>query len=312
MDRAFHITAAGRRLAAKLLAGETLMITRIMVGTGKAADREQILALTDLIEPKAEATCTEPIVDDEHTSVSFSVEFRSDMNGGLKEDFWLNEYGIFAEDPDDGEVMIYYATLGDYPDAVTHYIPGAVDCRRYPVVITVTSGADVATAFPPSAYMTAEEVRAAIAAASNLSSAIIADFTLPVEGWELTENGAYRYILPVKGCTIQHFPLVALSVSGLEAAEDCKLMSVVETVEGGIAFCAKRVPETNIAGTIALIYSKNGEIGEGYTLPVATSTTLGGVRIQEGSGLTIDSSGNLAIDAATGQQAEDLFASVTE
>lgn len=276
MDRAFHITAAGRRLAAKLLAGETLMITRIMVGTGKAADREQILALTDLIEPKAEATCTEPIVDDEHTSVSFSVEFRSDMNGGLKEDFWLNEYGIFAEDPDDGEVMIYYATLGDYPDAVTHYIPGAVDCRRYPVVITVTSGADVATAFPPSAYMTAEEVRAAIAAASNLSSAIIADFTIPVEGWELTESGEYSFIHPVKSCTPQHFPLAALSENSVGIAQSCGLKAFVETVEGGVRFMAKRTPQAEITGSLALIYSKNDGSGAGAgaagSVPEATTT----------------------------------------
>ena len=120
MEYGFIITAAGRRILAGLLAGQTLTLSRIMVGKGNISSVEEMARLTDLVQPVAEATSTVPAVSAEGDSVSFIVEYRSDLNGGLKEGFWLSEFGVFAQNPGrpEEDVLIYYATLGDFPQYV--------------------------------------------------------------------------------------------------------------------------------------------------------------------------------------------------
>ena len=152
----FTITSAGWQLLTKLLKGETLEITRVMVGKGRVPDDVNPATLTDLVAPVASATSTEPAVDG--NTVSFVVEYRSDLNGGLEESFWLGEFGIFARDPDVGEILLYYGTLGDYPQPVSAYSNGAVDIRRFPCSIILTDELEAVLAYPALAFMTAEDV----------------------------------------------------------------------------------------------------------------------------------------------------------
>ena len=146
----------GWNLLAKLLAGETLNISRIMVGSGKPTDDISLAALTDLIQPVAAATSTIPTT--EHNVMSMVIEYRSDMNGGLENGFWLNEFGVFAIDPDEGEILLYYGTLGDFPQYVSPYTGGSIDIRRFPVSIVLTDDVNVQINYPAIAFMTAEDV----------------------------------------------------------------------------------------------------------------------------------------------------------
>ena len=127
-----------------------------MVGSGRVPDETNPATLTDLVAPVAQATSTTPQIEDK--TVSFVVEYRSDLNGGLEEGFWLNEFGIYAQDPDEGEILLYYATLGDFPQYVSAYTSGSVDIRRYPVSIALTDELNVVIAYPALAFMTAEDV----------------------------------------------------------------------------------------------------------------------------------------------------------
>lgn len=156
MAYGFTITSAGWHLLAKLLAGDTLELSRVMVGSGRLADGESPAQLTDLVAPVTRAEATEPVIDGR--TVSFVVEYRSDLDGGLEEGFWLNEFGVYALDPDGGEVLLYYGTLGDYPQYVSAYSSGAVDVRRFPVSIALTDELQVVFTHPPLAFMTAQEV----------------------------------------------------------------------------------------------------------------------------------------------------------
>ena len=151
----FFIPSAGRTLIAGLLAGETLEISRVMVGSGKPQSQEDLASLTDLVAPVAQATSTNPLRKGD--SVEMVVEYRSDLNGGLSTGFWLNEFGIFAMDGDD-EVMIYYGCLGDFPQWVSAYNDGAIDIRRYPVSINVSTDVQVIITYPALAFMTADDV----------------------------------------------------------------------------------------------------------------------------------------------------------
>jgi len=152
----FTITVKGRALLAKLLAGGTLEITRCMVGSGTVPAGGNPADFTNLVAPVALAASTVPTVGD--LTASFVVEYRSDLNGGLETGFWINEFGIFAMDPDDGEILLYYATLGEYPQYISAYRPDVVEVRRYPVTIAIAEGTEVVLSYPALAFMTAEDV----------------------------------------------------------------------------------------------------------------------------------------------------------
>ena len=153
----FVITEAGNSLLASMVAGQTLTITKAVMGEGTADNAEAARKLTNLIAPGPEATSTEPTVDG--NNVNMIVEYRSDLNGGLQEGFWIGEFGIFGKVGNGAETMIGYGSLGDAKQYVSAYVAGAApDVRRYPVSITVTTGIQVGVAYPAEAWMTAEDV----------------------------------------------------------------------------------------------------------------------------------------------------------
>ncbi len=190
MEAGFTITKQGWHLLAKLLAGDKLEISKIMVGSGKVPEGVNPGEITELVRPVALATSTVPQVEDKQ--VSFIVEYRNDLNGGLAEGFWLNEFGVYANDPDNGEILLYYATMGDYPQYVAAYNGQAVDVRRYPVVIALSECYNVELKPPAGAWVTFEELAETLKRRgyhSNLNLLINGDFRKPVN-----RNGKSKYI----------------------------------------------------------------------------------------------------------------------
>ena len=90
--------------------------------------------MTELVAPVAEGTSTTPVQDG--GTVYMTIEYRSDLNGGLKEGFWLREFGVYAKTAETDEILLYYATLGDSPQPVNPLKDGRVDIRRYPISIS--------------------------------------------------------------------------------------------------------------------------------------------------------------------------------
>ena len=153
------IPRRGRELIAKILAAKIpLKISRIMMGQGVCPDEVFPGDLEDLVEPVAAGTSNEPTYDGD--TVHMTVEYRSDLNGGLDHCFWIREFGVFAQDEDGSEVMLYYGVLGDYPQWVSAYSTTGLDVRRYPISITIGEGAEVIIDYSPEAFMTAEDVGA--------------------------------------------------------------------------------------------------------------------------------------------------------
>ena len=151
-------TRRGRALIAKILAEKMpLTLTRTMVGSGSCPEGLFPGELQDLVEPVAAATSNEPVYDGD--TVHMTVEYRSDLNGGLDHGFWITEFGVFARDLDGEEVLLYYGTLGDYPQWVSAYSNTGVDTRRFPISITVGEGATVIIDYSPEAFMTSDDVK---------------------------------------------------------------------------------------------------------------------------------------------------------
>lgn len=98
------MTDVGNALQAKVNAGQTkLTFTKIKVGSGVNATNP--LALTDIISSKWETTNI--IVKREGKVVSVDTFI---TNNGIKEAFRMSEIGLFANDPDKGEILYAYLT----------------------------------------------------------------------------------------------------------------------------------------------------------------------------------------------------------
>ena len=154
----FVITEAGNQILAKMVAGQTLKLSGVFMDLGTVEDKETARQLTAPLEPGPAGTSTVPTV--KGNQVGMIVQFRSDLDGGLKEDKWIGGFGVYAQDPDTGEpVMIYYASLGHQRQPIAAYVEGtAPDVRNFPISIRVTSGVDATLTYPAGAWMTAEDV----------------------------------------------------------------------------------------------------------------------------------------------------------
>ena len=154
----FVITEAGNRLLAKMVAGQTLELSGVIMEKGTADSADAARKLTAPIDPGPAGTSTVPTVKD--STATMTVEYRSDLNGGLAVGFWIGGFAIYARDPDTREnVMVYYGSLGDAKQYVSAYTQGmAPDVRRYQVSITVTAGVEVSLGYPAEAWMTAQDV----------------------------------------------------------------------------------------------------------------------------------------------------------
>lgn len=309
-DYGFTITDKGRFLIAKLATGVKLELTKTMVGSGRPVDcaaRE----MTDLSEPVAEATSTVPTYVDDR--VDMIVEYRSDLNGGLKRGFWLNEFGIYAVDPDVGEILLYYGCLGDYPQWVSAASKTGVDVRRFPVSIIIGYGADVDTNYCCEAWMTAEDVSKyctdvmlpeLLGEAKKLieqhnsdknahhAGIIRQDIIIPTTGWVQSDPEEYEGLsvdIPVEGVTGDMIPIVIVPPKQIKVIGERKFSPCVKSDDGYIRLYSKASPPEPINATLVLLITSGGATGGGsYQLPTASADKLGGVKIGENINVTDD------------------------
>lgn len=114
------LTNAGQALQTKVLAGAQLTFTRIALGDGQLND-QPIVLLTALIHQTASVTVQSVRVIG--TSTCQVSGFFS--NTTITQGFQWRETGIFAQDPDVGEILYGYTNAGGAGD----YIPTAQDTR---------------------------------------------------------------------------------------------------------------------------------------------------------------------------------------
>lgn len=150
----YCLTEQGEALVAKLIAGDTLNLLYVMAGDGEVPDDCVPYTMTDLSNPVLKGTSTTPVVED--STVSMVLEFQSqDLSSG----FYLREFGVFADDPDDGTILFLYGTLGDYAQWISASDATGVDIRRFPISLTVGEGVEVSIDWSEAAWMTAEDLK---------------------------------------------------------------------------------------------------------------------------------------------------------
>lgn len=130
------LTNAGQALQTKVLAGTQLTFTRIALGDGQLND-QPIVLLTALIHQTASVNVQSVRVIG--TSTCQASGFFS--NATISSGFQWRETGIFAQDPDVGEILYGYTNAGDAGD----YIPTVQDTRIEKYIFTSITVANAQT-----------------------------------------------------------------------------------------------------------------------------------------------------------------------
>lgn len=134
------LTDAGRELQAKAQTGQRLVFTRVGLGDGAAP--ESLGPLTTLINERQSLSIQHQEAPGDGTATLRVIL----TNEGLETGFFMREMGVYAEDPDTQEEILYsYTNAGEHPD----FLPasgGATLVEQIFNLVTIVGDAENVTA----------------------------------------------------------------------------------------------------------------------------------------------------------------------
>lgn len=149
------MTDVGADLQAKVNAGKTkLTFTKIKVGSGVNATNP--LALTDVISSKWETTNFVVKLEGKIVSVDTVI-----TNTGIHEAFRMSEIGLFAQDPDKGEILYAYLTDPE-PDRMPAESGSVVVSQELTIGMVFSNTGNVSLTVNIGALITREQLTEAI------------------------------------------------------------------------------------------------------------------------------------------------------
>lgn len=137
------VTAAGDLLIAKALTGQPIVFTRLVIGDGYIPEAGDPHDMTAMVSPRVEVPITKCALNNEGGAV---IGGRW-TNAGMQTGFYYRELGVFADDPDEGEILYSYGNSGGTarwvpPGTGSDLIEELID-----VVTTVGYASDVTAVF---------------------------------------------------------------------------------------------------------------------------------------------------------------------
>lgn len=217
------LTKQGLKLQAKVDAGNAMQLTKCRLGSGMIGSGQQLEDLTELVAPVQ----TLPIAsvtysDDSHACIISAVTDNSTVTTG----YYLREFGIYAKDPDDGEIL--YAVASDSePDFIPAKGTSTVISQEIGVALTFANAANVTAAVNTSATATISYVNTyvtnAVADLKDMTGASPAQGGIhglvPAPGRGITKNrflqadGTWAFVNDMTGASVG-----AAGASGLVSA----------------------------------------------------------------------------------------------
>lgn len=141
------LTAKGRALQAKVEAGETLTITKMKLGSG-IPDPEEIDNLTDLKQPINVMGISSKAVENNICCVTGVI-----LTSNIETAFYAREWGLFAQDPDEGEILYMYTTDPN-PDFIPAKNAALVLSASYALNIAVLNVDNIVVQIDPEGLIT--------------------------------------------------------------------------------------------------------------------------------------------------------------
>lgn len=206
------LTKQGLKLQAKVDAGNAMQLTKCRLGSGMIGSGQQLEDLTELVAPVQ----TLPIAsvtysDDSHACIISAVTDNSTVTTG----YYLREFGVYAKDPDDGEIL--YAVASDSePDFIPAKGTSTVISQEIGVALTFANAANVTAAVNTSATATISYVNTyvtnAVADLKDMTGASPAQGGIhglvPAPGRGITKNrflqadGTWAFVNDMTGASV--------------------------------------------------------------------------------------------------------------
>lgn len=150
------LTNKGRVLQAKVEGGLCqLALTKLKTGDGTLAPGQTLEALTDLVSPKQNIGISAVVLDEDQPGVVYVKGILS--NASLTTGYMVKELGLFATDPDDGEIL-YAVTVDSNPDYLQDNTSATVITEALKLAIAVSNTSDVTATLDPEGLLTVEDM----------------------------------------------------------------------------------------------------------------------------------------------------------
>lgn len=166
------LTAAGRTLQSKVEAGTTtLVLTKIKLGDGTES-MDAVDNLTDLVGPKAVLGISSSVADGDHATIT-GVMLSTQLQAG----FWCREWGLFARDPDAGEIL-YMVTIDAQPEWLPASTAAAQVSATYAMNIAVANATNIEVRIDPAGLVDVEMLQSYIGLSKRSTAYAVGDTTL--------------------------------------------------------------------------------------------------------------------------------------
>lgn len=142
------LTEKGLALQTKAQTGTQLKFTRVAIGDGIIDGGVSLNSLIQLASERMSVAIANLSID--NGSAVIKANF---SNKDLIESFYLRELGVFANDPDDGEILYAVAYAGDQSDYLPDYNGSEVIEQTFTLSLVVGNAADVTATFAESIYV---------------------------------------------------------------------------------------------------------------------------------------------------------------
>ncbi len=288
----------GIALIAKVLAGRCQMeYTRAAVGKGQIPEGQSPKTMTepaDFVMNAKISAVTNPVNGECQITVQINS---SDVAQG----FYATGILLYAADPDEGEVPYTYLVLENGPEWIRPSSSAVGKLATFDLIAAVGDVDKVTATIDPDSIVTRAVVEQLIAGAT-----VKRKLTIPATGWDVgAEEGAegsFYVDIPQSDVTEEMVPVISVVPADMETATECGLCTAARTMDGKIRLYAEKAPTAEIQACLLLLNASNGVAGGGgttggggsYTLPAATATQLGGVKIGENVSVTPD--GTISVD----------------
>ena len=145
MDFTGKLTRQGQALLAKTLTGGTLTVTRVLAGSGQTGENAVGLA-----DPRQTATISQRTADGSLATIMVTLSA-----GQAEGSYTLTELGVYATDPDQGEILYEVFRL----DTPVEIAPDSRLVIRTYLRMAASDQLSVSLAFPPSGLLTEADVQ---------------------------------------------------------------------------------------------------------------------------------------------------------
>lgn len=142
------ITKKGLALQAKVEAGTVLKFTKMALGSGKPTDLATATALASLKQNLAIAS--------KGVNNNTCIVYATGTNIGVTTAYQASELGLYAQDPDLGEIL-YAVTTDDTPDTVPSNSSATVITQRIGLAVAVSASSTVSLVLSTTGFITAAD-----------------------------------------------------------------------------------------------------------------------------------------------------------